>query len=247
MGTADGSDPGRHRPMSATHDSVFKTSNPSSRHTPLGVPTPRGGSRFTASEPASAFAAASHGGIVLPRSVSARTENASSPAGSPAERDLSRPPASPAALPRQSALELGAAPRWSRPASPCRVNDTDSVDGPKHLQLPSHFLSPTSGARSALVAPRSITTGALEFPSGGRSFCSDLLSTDPGCIHGFGPDFAPMELRRCPLPSSEAPHAWDWRGPWVRDARGADVRFRRSSTFSLRPLAPLPDTFVTVP
>jgi len=66
MGTADGSDPGRHRPMSATHDSVFKTGNPSSRHTPLGVPTPRGGSRFTASEPASAFAAAVTGALSSP-------------------------------------------------------------------------------------------------------------------------------------------------------------------------------------
>jgi hypothetical protein len=154
MGTANGSDPGRHRPMSAPHDSVFKTGNPSSRHTPLGVPTPRGGSRFTASEPASAFAAASHGGIVLPRSVSARTENASSPAGSPAERDESRPPASAAALPRRSALELGAAPRWSRPASPYRVNDTDpsmvrSIFSFRHMSLP--YVRGALGARGSPI------------------------------------------------------------------------------------------------
>jgi len=154
MGTANGSDPGRHRPMSATHDSVFKTGNPSSRHTPLGVPTPRGGSRFTALEPASAFAAASHGGIVLPRSVSARTENASSPAGSPAERDLSRPPASPAALPRQSAFEHRAAPRWSRPASPRRVNDTDpsmvrSIFSFRHISLP--YVRGALGARGSPI------------------------------------------------------------------------------------------------
>lgn len=46
------------------------------------------------------------------------------------------------------------------------------------------------------------------------------------------------------VPSREAPPAGDWRGPWVRGARGADVRCRRSSTFSLLPLAPLPDTSV---
>lgn len=54
--------------------------------------------------------------------------------GFPGRTRLARPPASPASLARMR--ELGAAPRWSRPASPRRVNGVGSVDGPKHLLLP---------------------------------------------------------------------------------------------------------------
>lgn len=141
MGTANGSDPGRHRPMSATHDSVFKTGilRPGTLHSVFPHLAVAHASRRSSQPRRSRLL---HEGIVHPRSVAARTEHASSPAGSPAERDSSRPPASPAALPRLSVFEHGAAPRWSRPASPCRVNDTGSVDGPKHLFLPSRLYPP---------------------------------------------------------------------------------------------------------
>jgi hypothetical protein len=73
---------------------------------------------------------------------------------------------------------------------------------------------------------------------------SAVISYQPtqDAFRSFGPD----RTGRCPLPSCEAPPAEDWRGPWVRGVRGADFRCRRSSTFYLLPLAPLPDTFVTV-
>jgi hypothetical protein len=87
MGTADGRDPGRHRPMSATHDSVFKTGTlrPGTLHSVFPHLAVAHASRRS-SQPRRSRPR--HGGIVLPRSVSARTEHASSPAGSPAERDL---------------------------------------------------------------------------------------------------------------------------------------------------------------
>lgn len=141
MGTANASDPGRHRPMSATHDSVFKTGTlrPGTLHSVFPhLAVARASRRY--SQPRRSRLR--HEGVVFPRSISARTEHASSPAGSPAERDSSRPPALPAALVRRSVFEHGAAPRWSRPASPGRVNDLGSVDGPKHLWLLSHVSPP---------------------------------------------------------------------------------------------------------
>lgn len=141
MGTANAGDPGRHRPMSATHDSVFKTGTlrPGTLHSVFPHLAVARASRRSSQPRRSRL---HHEGVLFPRSVSARTEHASSPAGSPAERDSSRPPASPAALPRRSVFEHGAAPRWSRPASPGRVNDLGSVDGPKHLRLLSHVSPP---------------------------------------------------------------------------------------------------------
>lgn len=141
MGTANAGDPGRHRPMSATHDSVFKTGTlrPGTLHSVFPhLAVARASRRFSQPRRSRLH----HEGVLFPRSVCARTEHASSPAGSPAERDSSRPPASPAALPRRSVFEHGAAPRWSRPASPGRVNDLGSVDGPKHLWLLSHVSPP---------------------------------------------------------------------------------------------------------
>lgn len=141
MGTANAEDPGRHRPMSATHDSVIKTGTlrPGTLHSVFPhLAVARASRRYSQPRRSRMH----HEGVFVPRSVSARTEHASSPAGSPAERDSSRPPASPAALPRQSVFEHGAAPRWSRPASPDRVNDLGSVDGPKHLWLLSHVSPP---------------------------------------------------------------------------------------------------------
>ena len=86
MGAVDGSDPGRHRPISATHDSVIKTGTrcPGTLHNtfPRDVMA-RASRRY--SQPRRSR---SHlEGIVLLRCVSARTENASSPADSPTEHD----------------------------------------------------------------------------------------------------------------------------------------------------------------
>jgi hypothetical protein len=95
LGSADGGDPGRHRPMSATHDFVFKTGTHSSRHTPLGVPAPRGG-------------LALHGALGQPRRSRPRHEGLFVPSqrlrayrgcfvarGFPGRTRLARPPALP--------------------------------------------------------------------------------------------------------------------------------------------------------
>lgn len=63
MGTANAGDPGRHRPMSATHDSVIKTGTlrPGTLHSVF--PHLAVARAFTALQPASAFADASRGSV----------------------------------------------------------------------------------------------------------------------------------------------------------------------------------------
>jgi len=63
MGTANAEDPGRHRPMSATHDSVIKTGTlrPGTLHSVF--PHLAVARAFTALQPASAFADASRGSV----------------------------------------------------------------------------------------------------------------------------------------------------------------------------------------
>lgn len=79
-------DPGRHRPMSATHDSFIKTGT--LRPGTLRSVFPHLAVARASRRPSqSRRARPRHGCIVLTRSVFARTEDASSPAGSPAERD----------------------------------------------------------------------------------------------------------------------------------------------------------------
>lgn len=109
MGTANVGDPGRHRPMSATHDSVIKTGThrPGTLHSVFPhLAVARASRRYRQPRRSRLH----HEGVFVPRSVSARTEHASSPAGSPAERDSSRPPASPAALPRKACSSTGQPP-----------------------------------------------------------------------------------------------------------------------------------------
>lgn len=109
MGTANAEDPGRHRPMSATHDSVIKTGTlrPGTLHSVFPhLAVARASRRYSQPRRSRMH----HEGVFVPRSVSARTEHASSPAGSPAERDSSRPPASPAALARRSVFEHRGSP-----------------------------------------------------------------------------------------------------------------------------------------
>lgn len=61
FGKADGSDPGRHRPMSAAHDSIFKTGTRCPGSLRFAFPARRGGSRFTTPSQSRGPPAASRG------------------------------------------------------------------------------------------------------------------------------------------------------------------------------------------
>lgn len=194
MGAVDGSDPGRHRPISATHDSVIKTGTrcPGTLHNtfPRDVMA-RASRRY--SQPRRSR---SHlEGIVLLRCVSARTENASSPADSPTEHDNVASTGVARGSFRASAFEHGASPRWSRPASPTRVNGLGFVDGPKHLPLPS-LVSPLRLGRARRSWPpgrrRMSTTAQLEFPNDVGSFYSVLYQPAQGAITTSVPTRRPV-------------------------------------------------------
>lgn len=242
LGSADGGDPGRHRPMSATHDFVFKTGTHSSRHTPLGVPAPRGGLALHGALGQPRRSRPRHEGLFVPRSVSARTEDASSPAGFPAERDSRVHRRSRGA--RMPASTRGS-PRWSRPVSPRRVNDVGSCRWSEASSAPAACRSPTLGARSALAASDRFeieSTGRLEFPSDGRS---SAVSCQPA--RGAFTASVPTLAGRCPPPSREAPPAGDRCGPRFAALEVPASGVAEAPPSPRSPASPLSDTLVTAP
>lgn len=142
LGLADGGDPGRHRPMSATHDSVFKTGTQSSRHTPLRDPSRRGGSRFTAFEPASAFAAAYTGAC-------------SSPAASPRVPRMLRHPRVPRQNATRASTGVARVPRTDARARGSPPMVETCVTAPRERRRIRRW----SEASSASAASRSPTFG----------------------------------------------------------------------------------------
>jgi hypothetical protein len=223
--------------MSATHDSVIKTGT----HRP-------GTLRFVF--PHVAVARASRR-FSQPRRARPRYTGAlSSPAASSRVPRMLRHPR----VSRQNATRAstgapaashevrrhGAAPRWSRPASSCRVNDTDpsmarSIFCFRRVSIP--YVRGALGARASRYE-----TGSAQGSERRQKLYSVLLSTGPGCIHRFGPD-PEVGVRSLVRGSPDG----GWRGPRYAARRGAGLRCRRSSTFAPRPRAPLPDTFVTAP
>lgn len=168
-------------------------------------------------------------------------------------RRKSRPLASPAARPAQSALELGASPRWSRPASPVPRERCWFRRWSEASFTSVACSSPTFGARSALVASRRdpVLDGPdvwLEFPNDDRSFYSVLYQPALGALHALGPDSVHPSVRRCrssvSATSCEAPPAE------VGADRGSQLpRYRwHAAEAPHRPAPPLatPDAFVTV-
>lgn len=88
-GMRSGGDPGRHRPMSATHDSFFKRREPVvSVHSASRIPTRRSGSRYTPLSSQPRWTCLPVASVVLSRRFDMRSGYASSPNGSPAERSL---------------------------------------------------------------------------------------------------------------------------------------------------------------
>lgn len=177
------------------------------------------------------------------RSVSARTEDASSPAGFPAERDSRVHRRSRGA--RMPASTRGS-PRWSRPVSPCRVNDVGSCRWSEASSASAACRSPTSGARSALAASDRFdveSTGRLESPSDGRS--SAVISCHPA--RGAFTASAPTLTGRCPPPSREAPPAGDRCGPRFAALEVPASSVAEAPPSPRSPASPLPDTLVTAP
>lgn len=93
-----------------------------------------------------------HERLFTSRSVSARTEHASSPAWVPDRARLGRVHQNtPRPIPRERGPELGASPRWSRPASPNPRERGRLRRWPEASSASAACLSPTFGARSSLV------------------------------------------------------------------------------------------------
>ena len=150
LGSGMVSDPGHHRPMSAIHDLLFSRWAPFVRYTSLRVSHT---SRWLAVHAATASLGVirpHHVEIVPPRSDTfvpsmlrhPRIPRRNARSGCEQPSRLVRPPASPASPAHRSAHEIGASPRWSRPANPRRMNGTGSVVGPKHHQLSSRSFVP---------------------------------------------------------------------------------------------------------
>lgn len=144
----------------------------------------------------------------------------------------SRPPFGPRALPTRSGPELGASPRWSRPASPTRVNGLGCGDGPKHLFAFVASHSPTFGARPIRsLAAMTSSPSEARASSDVESFAVFFYQPAQGAFATSAP-----AIGRCPLTRTA-----------VRSVRGADLRCHRSGTFALLPRSPLPGTLVTAP
>lgn len=137
--------PRSHRPMSAAHDSVFKTNAHSSRHTPRRFPTTR-----EPSVHADGLASASRrtgARRVVPRDrVAVRTSDAPSLRGLPGGT-LPRPPARPAGRTRRPRVvpeSLGLLP-------PCSVKITAAVRARSVFRSPRAYRTPGDPGRTLLA------------------------------------------------------------------------------------------------
>jgi hypothetical protein len=195
--------------MSATHDSVFKTGTlcPGTLRFVFPHVTVAHASRRS-SQPRRSRLHVSRVHVPHPQRFRAYRECFVA-RGFPGRTRLARPPASPAALAHE-VRELGAAPRWSRPASPRRVNGVGSVDGPKHLLL------------LPCVDPLRLGRVRRSWPPISRPGCSSFRATAEALQCSlFNRPWVHSPLRsrpsrgRCPRSPFGAPHSGAVpRGPW---------------------------------
>jgi len=240
-GMRSGSDPGRHRPMSATHDFVFREGALVSVHSASRIPyaSQRLTVHAVSSPPRrSGMPCAS---VFFSRRIILRTGHASSPHGSPAERSLQTAKAllrdiastGVARGPNAVALESSGYPPMAKTGFTV-----------PHERLTGPLRSEASSSPAAYFSPSTFegSSGARGRRSRLRPACSRFRMA-AGASAVFQPTvgtFACLwsrSLNRCPHSSEEAPLAWDQCGPWVRCLQGAELRSGEPSLRSAPPSA----------